>query len=184
MKQTTKQNMTVRASVKQRRMTEYPIKFKNVYAFECRKADGDLRWATAVYNLVVDEGLNDVLDKYFLASAYTSAHYVGLKSSGSVTAGDTMAAHGAWTEITGYSEANRPTLTLGSVSGKSVDNSANKATFSISTGTSVAGAFVATDNTKSGSAGVLYGAADFSSPRTVADGDTLNVTVTLTASAT
>jgi len=63
----------------------------------------------------------------------------------------------------------------------SVDNSANKATFSITASITAAGAFVATNSTVGGTTGTLVGASDFSQPRTMGAGDSLTVTVTLTA---
>ncbi len=157
------------------------IKLKSTYRFECFGADGALKWVEEVDNLVVDAGLNDVLDKYFKGSAYTAAWYVGLKGTGSVAAADTMASHAGWSEVTAYSESVRQTLTLGSVASKSVSNSASKAVFSINGTATVAGAFLSTDDTKGGTTGTLYGAVDFSASRSVINGDTLNVTVTLTA---
>ena len=94
-----------------------------------------------------------------------------------------MASHSSWSEITSFSESNRPTLTLGTVASKSVDNSASKALFTQTATTSIVGAFLATNNTKGGTAGTLYGAVDFSSPQSVVSGDVLLVTVTLTAAA-
>ena len=45
----------------------------------------------------------------------------------------------------------------------------------------VAGGFLATNSTKGGTSGTLYGAVDFSASRNLVSGDILNVTVTLTA---
>jgi len=53
--------------------------------------------------------------------------------------------------------------------------------FTINGTATVAGAFITSSNTKSGTTGTLYGAVDFSSSRSVISGDTLTVTVTLTA---
>ena len=159
-------------------MTEYEI--------VCRDPFGNVKWVERCHNLVVTTGLNDLLDKYFKGSTYTAAHYVGLTDgTPTVAAGDTMASHAGWVEVTAYDEANRPTLTLGTVSAGSVDNSASKATFTISAnGTTIGGAFVTTNNTKGGSTGTLYGAAAFSAGDKLADdNDTLDVTVTLTAAA-
>lgn len=86
-----------------------------------------------------------------------------------------------WQEMTSYDEANRQTLTLGSVASQSVNNSASKAVFTISATKTVAGAFVVTNNTKGGTSGIIMGEAFFSTARDVLDDDTLNVTVTLTA---
>lgn len=154
------------------------------YKIECLR-DGKLVWVEEFDNLVVTAGLNDSLDKHFKGSTYTAAWYVGL-TDGTPTfaAGDTMSSHAGWTEITAYSESNRPTLSLGTVSAGSVDNSASKAQFTISGTTTVGGAFLATDNTKGGTSGTLYGGGAFSEgDRSVVSGDVLNVTVTLTAAA-
>lgn len=155
----------------------------SVYRVECFGSDGALKWVEEVHNTVVNAGLNDLLNKYFKGSTYTAAFYVGLKDTGTIAAADTMSSHGGWTENSTYSNSNRPTLTLGSVASQSVDNSASKAVFNINGSTTIFGAFVTTDNTKGGTSGTLYGAADFSSSRAVLNGDTLNVTITLTASA-
>ena len=156
-----------------------------LYTIEAHDADGRLLWRDEVPNLVVTAGLNDSLDKHFKGSSYTAAWYVGLTgNTPTVDAADTMASHAGWTEVTAYSEGNRQTLTLGTVSGGSVDNSASKAVFTINAnGTAVGGAFVVSNNTKGGTTGVLYGGAAFSANRTLNSGDTLTITVTLTATA-
>lgn len=160
------------------------VKMKSLYHFECFDADGNLRWEETVENLVVNQGLNDLLTNYFKGSSYTASFFVGLKDTGTVAAADTMASHSGWTEDTNYSNSTRPALTLGAVATQSVDNSASKAAFTINGSTTIYGAFVSTSSTKGGTTGVLYGAADFGSSRALLSGDTLNVTVTLTASGT
>jgi hypothetical protein len=155
----------------------------SIYHVECIGADGQVKWIEEVHNTVVNTGLNDVLSQYFKGSTYTAAFYVGLKDTGTIAAADTMASHGGWTEDATYSNATRPALTLGSVASQSVDNSASKAVFTINGTTTIYGAFVTTNSTKSGTTGTLYGAADFGTARAVLAGDTLNVTITLTASA-
>lgn len=158
-------------------------KMKTTHEFECRDRDGNLKWVEQVDNLVVTVGLTDLVDKYFKGSAYTAAWYVGLKGAGTIAAGDTMASHGGWSEITAYSEANRQALTLGTVSGGSASNTLSKAVFTINGTATVAGAFLSTSNTKGGTTGTLYGATDFSSSRGVESGDTLSITVTVSATA-
>ncbi len=100
-------------------------------------------------------------------------------------AADTMSSHAGWTEVTAYDEATREALTLGTVSGQSVDNSASKASFSINAdSTVIGGCFVATNNTKGGTTGVLYSIGAFTGGNKQADnGDTLNVTWTGTMAA-
>lgn len=152
------------------------------YLVECFDKDGKLKWSDEFHNLVTTEGLNDSLSKHFKASAYTAAWYVGL-TSGTPTfaAANTLASHAGWTEVTSYTEGARQALTLGTPSAGSVDNAAAKATFSINAnGTVIGGAFIA--NAASGTSGVLYGGGAFSAGnKTLDNGDTLSVTVTLTA---
>lgn len=149
------------------------------YHVVCYAPDGSIKWEERKRNLLTNEGLNDLLDKYFKGSAYTAAWYVGLKGAGSAAAGDTLASHAGWTEITAYT-GNRQTLTLGTVSSQSVNNSASPAAFAITGTVTVAGAFLSTVAT--GTAGTLYSAADFSASRSVASGDTINVTASLSFS--
>lgn len=166
-------------------MLHETIEFKNNYCVECFDRDGRLKWREEIPNTVVNVGLDDVLAQYFKGSTYTAAHFVGL-TDGTPTpaAADTMASHAGWVEVhTQYSETNRPALTLGTVASQSVDNSASKASFSITGAATVGGAFVTTNNTKNGTTGTLYGVAAFTGgDRTVANGDTVNVTISLTAS--
>jgi hypothetical protein len=156
---------------------------KTHYKVECVR-DGKIIWTEEFDNLVVNAGLDDSLDKHFKGSAYTAAWYVGLTDgTPSFAAADTMASHAGWTEVTDYDEATREALTLGTVSGQSVDNSASKASFTINTTVTVGGAFIVTVSTKGGSTGILYGGGAFSQDRNLVSSDVLNVTITLTAAA-
>lgn len=150
------------------------------YDVECYDKNGRLKWRDGFWNIVVTTGLNKLLDATFKNGLTTPAWYVGLKGTGSMVAGDTMASHAGWAEIVPYSDANRPTYTPGTIASGAVDNSASKAVFNINATSTVYGCFMADNNTKSGTTGTLYGGGDFSSSRAVVNGDTLNVTVTLT----
>jgi hypothetical protein len=155
----------------------------SLYTLECRGEDGEIKWAESVHNIVNTVGLNDSLDKQFKASAYTAAWYVGLtNTTPTFAAADTMASHSGWTEFASYSGSNRPTLTLGSVASGSVDNSAAKAVFTMNASGTVGGAFLATSQAVNATTGILYGEAALSSNRSVIGGDTLTITITLTAS--
>lgn len=156
------------------------LKVRHHYRVECRDRHGRLKWIEEIGNIVVNVGLNEILDKFYKGSTYTATHYVGLKDTGSIVAGDTMSSHAGWTTITPYSNATDPAVTWGTVASQSVDNSASPAAFSINATDTVFGAFMKTDNTKGGTAGILIGGADFAASRGVANGDTLNVTVTAT----
>jgi len=178
-----KQQVSIGASLDTSRKNKYEAGFKNKYSFECYDSAGNLKWKEEVFNIVVNTGLDDILDKYYKGSAYTASHFVGLTSATpTIAATDTMASHAGWNEDVTYTEATRPALTLGTVTSQSVNNSASKATFSINGTATIGGAFITTDSTKSGTIGTLVGGAAFSTgDKAVASGDTLNVTVTLTA---
>lgn len=182
MEQNAKAGMGAQADLVARNSLMAGIGMATHYKVECFSPDGTLKWVEEFDNLVVNEGLNDLLDKYLKGSTYTAAHYVGLKGPGTVAAGDTLGGspEAAWAEINPYS-GNRPSYTPGTVASQSVDNSASKASYSITSSADVYGAFLCT--VASGQGGTLYGAGDFSSMRTVANGDTLNVTITCTAAA-
>jgi hypothetical protein len=164
---------------------------KGVYKIQCHDKDGNLKWEDEAPNLVVNVGLQDMNAKYFTGSAYTAAWYIGLYGAGASNtpaAGDTMSSHAGWTEVVAYSQATRPACTFGTptTANPSVaTNSASPATFSINGTTTVGGAFLTSNNTKSGTTGTLYSAADFSAPgdRAVVSGDTLSVTYTLSLAA-
>lgn len=162
---------------------ENTLKLENIYVVECFGPDGKLKWTDDIHNIVVYAGLNDLLDKYLKGSSYTAAWYVGLTGSSPTPANsDTMASHGGWTDDATYSNATRPALTLGTVASQSVDNSASKAVFNINGTATIGGAFVVSNSTKSGTTGTLYGVGAFTGGnKSVGSGDTLNVTVTLTA---
>jgi hypothetical protein len=158
-----------------------------VYKIECHDAQGNLKWSAESKNLVVNGGLQDMNAKYFTGSAYTAAWYLGLYGAGASNtpaAGDTMSSHAGWTEVVPYSNATRPACTFGTptTANPSVaTNSASPASFTINATATVGGAFLTSNNTKSGTTGILYSAADFGSPgdRAVASGDVLTLTYTL-----
>lgn len=150
----------------------------------CRNAFA--AWEEEIPNLVTTEGKNDLLTNYLKGSAYTAAFYVGLVNNASFTtyAITDVAAQingtNGWLEGVPYSNATRVTWVGGTASAGSIDNSGSPAAFNINTTLTVRGAFLITNNTKSGTTGKLYGEADFASARSVLSGDTLNVTITCT----
>lgn len=145
------------------------------YQVECVGADGKVKWTEDVTNLVTTQGGNDLIDKYFKGSAYTAAWYMGLAGAGTKAAADTAAAHAAWAEVNPYA-GNRPAITFGTTAAKS--NTATVVSYSCTGSATVAGAFVQSVNT--GATGILYSVSDFAASRAVVNGDTLNVTLTVT----
>lgn len=165
--------------------TEFDFKAPRMhYAFKCVMPNGEIRWTDDFFNVVTTVGKTDLVDKYFKGATYTAAWFVGLiDASGytAVAAGDTAASHAGWTEThTTYSQGTRPALTFGTASAGSVNNSASAAAFSMTGTVTVKGAFVISNSTKGGTTGILYSAGAFGADRAVVNGDSLNVTITLT----
>jgi len=163
------QTLTAHGGLQMKEQKDMNLGLANYWEVVCHDSNGVEKWR--------DDGQTQI-----------TAWFVGLKNAGTAVIADTMASHGTWTEIvhtTKYSETVRQTLTLGSVTGtttSSIDNVGNLATFSINATSTVAGAFIVSNNaTSDATAGELYGVVDFGSARGVISGDTLTVTVTLTA---
>ena len=166
------------------------------YIVECFDKDGKLKWTAETPNLVVNVGLQYMAGTALTSTAQITTWYIGLYGSGATNtpnAGDTMSSHGAagsggWTEVTDYTEATRPAATFAAATNANpsvVTNTASKAVFSINGTTTVGGAFLTSNNTKSGTTGTLFSAADFQAPgdRSVVSGDVLNVTYQFSLSA-
>ncbi len=187
--------MEAAAGLKANAAGAFGLRFSNPYRVVGRGpvkgADGrwrrKLKWVEDTHNLVTTEGLNDVQTKYFKASGYTAAFYVGVINNSptpTLAGADTAAQIGGsndWTECTAYDEATRQALTLGSASAGSINNSAAKATFTINGSVTLYGCFLSTAAAKNSASGVLYGEVAFLAPRVVIAGDTVTVAITLNA---
>ena len=160
------------------------VKFQGIFTVKCFDPMRRLKWEDKAYNLVVNVGLQHILDILFVsATSQVDPWYVGLTAgTPSPAAGDTMSSHGGWTEVTAYDEASRQTFT-DSRTAQQVDNDGNEATFTISSdSTTIGGAFLVSDNTKGGSSGTLLCAAAFSGgDKSADDDDTLEVEYQFTA---
>jgi len=165
------------------------------YTVECVGADGVVKWSEKLDNLVVNQGIQYMASVALTAGATAvtqlTAWYIGLYGAGASNnpaAGDTMASHAGWTEVVPYSNATRPTCTFvaATTANPSVaTNSASPAVFNINATSTVGGAFLVSNNTKSGTTGTLFSASDFTTgDRSVVSGDTLNVTYTFSLTAT
>jgi hypothetical protein len=155
------------------------------YDLVCFDAAGNLKWQmTKKHNLVVNVGLKDMCDKYFLGAAYNAAWFIGLygaAAGNNPAAGDTAALHPGWVEVVPYSNATRPQAVFAPALAANpavIDNTAAPAVFNIDAVGIVGGAFLISNNAKGGVAGVLFSAADLQAPgdRGVAVGDIINAT--------
>lgn len=165
-----------------------------VYTVTCVGPDGAEKWSDTFHNLVMNGGIANMNGVYFALGTQTTTWYLGLVtgpgSGTTFSATDTLASHGAtgsggWTENTDYT-GNRKAVTFGSATTANpsvITNSASPSSFAITGTATIAGAFLC--NVASGTSGVLFSAGDFSGgDKSVANGDTLNVTYTFSLTAT
>jgi hypothetical protein len=125
---------------------------------------------------------------YLAGTAQTTTWYLGLVTGpGSGTtfaAGDTLSSHAGWTESSAYG-GSRKAVTFGSATNANpsvISNTASPSSFVMNATVVIAGAFLAstTDNS-----GILFSEGDFTGgDKSVASGDTLNVTYTFSLTAT
>lgn len=155
------------------------MKIGGVFDVVCIDANGNEKWRDRTHNLVVTEALQHVLDILFTGATQVNPWYVGLTGTApSPAAGDTLASHAGWTEISAYTGNRQEYVDVRS--SQTVTNSASKASFPITGTATVGGAFLA--SAASGTSGTLLCAAAFSGgDRSVISGDTVEVTYTFSA---
>lgn len=156
------------------------FKIGGTFEVQCYDVCGNLKWEDTAKNLVTNVGLNHILDVVLHGTTAVSPWYVGLKNTGTPAAADTSASHSTWTENTNYT-GNRQEYVEAAASSQSTTNSASKASFSITSDSqTIAGAFL--DSAATGTAGTLLCVADFTGGDKACDnGDTLEVTYTISA---
>lgn len=140
--------------------------------------NGAIIWQDRAENLVVNAGLDHMLDATLSGGTQITTWYVGLKGTGTPAAGDTIASHATWSEISDYT-GDRKAWSDGGVSSQSLSNSASKASFAIDDTVTVYGAFLCSAET--GTSGTLFCAGDFGTSKALENGDTLEVTYTISA---
>jgi len=138
---------------------------------------GNVKWKDEGKNLIVNTGLDYLLENDVVAATL----YIGLTDgTPTIAAGDTMASHSGWTEVTAYDEGSRPEWGQGAASG-GVTTNGTAVTFTASGSTTVGGGFLTTNATKGGTTGTLFSVkAATEGNRSLVDDDTLDVTISLT----
>ena len=161
------------------------FKIGGTFHIECRDRFGNLKWVEDAKNLVVNEGLNKVLDVMFHGVSQIGTWFVGLIDDDGYGVGpqaaDTMASHAGWGESLDYDESLRQEWVEGAAASQSITN-ATSADFSINATETMKGIFLTSSVVKGGSAGTLWAASLFSGgDQAVSNGDTLKVTYTINA---
>jgi hypothetical protein len=134
-------------------------------------------------NLVVNEGLNSLLDVYLGGDSAIPTWYLGLFQGNYTPVATITAANIAATatECVDYDEANRPTFTPANAGSQSITNSASRAAFTFNATRTIYGAFLVSSSVKNGTAGVLFSAARFGTAKNVVDDDQLLLTYSFSA---
>jgi hypothetical protein len=136
-----------------------------------------------VKNLVVNQGLNDVLNTYLNGGGQITSWFMGLfQGNYTPVATDTASSiAGNSTECSSYSSSTRPQWSPAAPSGQSISNSANRATYTFTGSVTIYGAFLISSNVIGGTAGTLFAAAQFGSSKAVSNSDQLLLTYQLNA---
>jgi hypothetical protein len=144
---------------------------------------GGLKWADAYDNIVVNEGLNHILDVVLSSGTQDTSWFLGLLGASPSPLAAWTATELASNDFVAYDEATLQAFVDGGVASQSCSNSASPAVFTISTnGSSIGGAYLIGTNAKATPAGTVYSAGAFSGGNKAADdGDTLEVTATFSA---
>jgi hypothetical protein len=153
---------------------------RGLWKLVARDRDGNVIAEREWENLVTTEGKNHMLGVTLDGQAQDTTWFVGLTDgTPTVAAGDTLASHAGWVEVTAYT-GTRQAAVFGTAGSGSLDNSASPAAFPItSDSTTIGGAFLA--SVTSGTSGVLYAAGAFSGGDLVLNnGSSLNITCTFT----
>jgi hypothetical protein len=140
-------------------------------------AVGDPLWEDIALapNLVLEPARNDMLDKYFEGSGYTAAWYCGLvNASGysAISVDDTPAAHAGWSEYTGYTQANRPSVAWAAAA-NGAKAFASEVSFTIPSSVTLKGPALFNSATKGGTTGIMYSAGLFTEGDRVITGSAL-----------
>ena len=151
------------------------LKFKGEFVLECLEPDGSLAWREPIHNMTLLAALTDVLAVYLGAGTQKTTWYLGLiDNSGfaSLSNADTAASHPGWTENTAYSGGVRPTWTPGAAAGQAITNP-TATTFPMTGTGTIKGAFLISDSTLGGTAGLMFATGSFLSNRLVVSGQSL-----------
>lgn len=156
------------------------------FTIQCHDKDGNLKWEDGNHNLVVNQGLQYLAGAALTATTQITNWYIGLYGAGASNtpaAGDTLASHAGWTEVTAYSGTRKlVSWTAATLANPSVAASSAAVSFTMNATTTVGGAFLC--SATSGTTGTLFSAADFQSPgdRSVVANDVITVSYSLSVS--
>lgn len=160
------------------------FKVGGVFSIE-QVRDGEVIYSEVSPNIVVNAGLDYILDAALSAGTRPATFYLGIYKNNytpqATNVMSTFTGAGVANEVvTEINEAARQAWVEAGVSARTITNSASPAVFTANGTVAVYGAFLTTDSTKGGTAGTLIAASKFATVRNLVATDVLNITYTLT----
>ena len=164
-----------------------------VFRFECHRADGELLWQADAPNMIVDGGVQYLLNTLSTAPPAVVGTFMGLIGTPTnvvptIVGGDTMGSHAGWIECGTAANLPETTTARGTVAWSAAAGRTKAMTtaqtFTMVAGANgigwVSGAFLVFStgavNTKLSTAGTLYSAGAFAPTQPVSSGNVLSVT--------
>lgn len=140
--------------------------------------DGEVIDEFSDHNMVVNQGLNSLLNVYLNGATQLGSWFLGLFEGNYTPVATVTAATivSASTECITYDESTRPQFQPAAAASQSITNSANRATYTFNQVKTIYGGFLISSSAKSGASGTLFSAARFSSSKQVVIGDQLLLT--------
>ena len=161
---------------------ENQLKLGGTFIFE-QVRDGEVIDTWESKNIVVNTGLNYILDSALSAATVSTTHYVGLFTNNYTPAATTLITDLVEANAK-YNETTRPVWTEAGAALQSITNSASPSSFTFNDAETLYGAFLISNNVKGGTTGTLIAASKFGAARSVLASDVLKVTYTLNISST
>lgn len=160
------------------------LHLKGQYHTWIDKANGETTPIEYHDNIIVNEGMNKMLNVMFNGSAQVTTWYIGLGKNASysevLTETAASVASNATEATTEYDESTRVEFVEAASSSKSTSNTGNEATFTANTTVSMYLAFLVSVATKGATTGTLFSIANFNAVKNLVDDDVLNVGYTIT----
>ena len=147
------------------------------FTFTAYDVNGKELWTQKTKNLIPNASLTNALSVVWGGGTQTTTWYMGLVDSAGFTGfapGDTMASTPGWTESVAYAESVRQTVVFGAASGNNIATSSS-CVFTINGTVTVFGAFLCSNATKDGTAGLLGVEAPLNNPQSMSAGQTLKI---------
>lgn len=178
-----KMNDFTSAFVEQESKSKDSIILSGSYKVELYDKDGNFIEKREGKNAIVNVGLDYCLNTTFNNLANINPFFIALidnSPSPAVNNTDTMGSHSGWNEFVGYSETLRQDWTEGAASSQSITNAVS-ADFTITSGATLWGIFLTSDNDKGGGTGTLWSTAQFAGTLTVVATNVVKITYTVNA---